>query len=310
MLSNKRFIQQSLELHLFFARIMKEHSFFLQIEFTGKDSNLSEKANRYRIGFDKLLAETIFLSNGVVSNSVLQSGEVITPYTLKAEMASSYYTGINIPKSLTEAEAELQGNNVVKSNQMLEQRVFMINEKALGLVADLAQFKTKILSNVMACKIFTGNYPLLIDHILREAKFYFKLIKRLQNREEINIEKEAYEQEAFWNRIMAEHAKFIRGLLDPTENELISKANDFGNEFDKLTQEAIEAMNNTIPISAVTEDSLKATNDIREFKQQGTKGLIDCKIKSIIIPLLGDHTLREANHYLRLLKIFSKGFQE
>lgn len=310
MLSSKKFIQQSLELHLFFARIMKEHSFFLQIEFTGKDSNFSEKANRYRMKFDKLLAETIFLSAGIVSNSVLKSGEVITPYTLKAERASAYYTGINIPKSLTEAEADLGESDEVIGNPMLEQRVFMLNEKALGLVADLAQFKTEILSEVMTCRIFTGNYPLLIDHILREAKFYFKLIKRLQSKEEISIEKEAYEQETFWNRIMAEHAKFIRGLLDPTENELINKANDFGNEFDELTKEAIEAMHNTIPISTVTENSLKATSDIQKFKQQGTQGLVECKIKSIIIPLLGDHTLREANHYLRLLNIFNKSFQD
>ena len=62
-----------------------------------------------------------------------------------------------------------------------------------------------------------------------------------------------------------------------------------------------------MPISKVTEDSLKATMEISKFKAQGTQGLVECKIKSIIIPLLGDHTLREANHYLRLLKIFRKG---
>ncbi|MEN6317078.1 MAG: DUF2935 domain-containing protein, partial [Clostridiaceae bacterium] len=31
---------------------------------------------------------------------------------------------------------------------------------------------------------------------------------------------------------------------------------------------------------------------------------LECKVKSIIIPLLGDHVIREASHYLRLLKIF------
>lgn len=62
----------------------------------------------------------------------------------------------------------------------------------------------------------------------------------------------------------------------------------------------------TIPLDMVTEESLKATEAIRDFKAQGTEELIECKIKSIIIPLLGDHTLREANHYLRLLKIFEK----
>jgi hypothetical protein len=309
MLSNIKFIRQSLELHLFFARIMKEHSFFLQIGFTQKDSNLIQQANAFRMEFDRLLADVISLSNGVVSQSVLQSGEVITPYTLNAEMASAYFTGVIIPTCLTEVEAGLMGNGLAKGNSMLEQRVFMLNERAMELVTGLANFKTKLLSDVLSCRIFTSNYPLLIDHILREAKFYYMLIERLQNHEEINIEKEAYEQEAFWNRIMAEHSKFIRGLLDPTENELINTANNFGNEFDKLTQEAIEAMNKTIPISKVTEDSLEETKKIQKFKQQGTQGLIECKIKSIIIPLLGDHTLREANHYLRLLKIFNKEIQ-
>lgn len=307
MLSSTEFIRQSLELHLFFARIMKEHSFFLQVGFTPKDSNYIQKADNFRMEFDRLLADAIALSNGVVSPSVLQSGEVITPYTLSAEMATAYFTGVDIPTNLTKSEAGLMGSDALMiGNPMLEQRVFMLNMRALGLINALAQFKTMILSGVISCRIFTSNYPLLIDHILREARFYFQLVQRLQNREEINLERDMYEQESFWNRIMAEHSKFIRGLLDPTENELINAANNFGNEFDKLTEESKEAMDKTIPISKVTEDSLKATMDIAKFKAQGTKGLVECKIKSIIIPLLGDHTLREANHYLRLLKIFTK----
>ncbi|BAQ12494.1 hypothetical protein CBB2_0384 [Clostridium botulinum] len=306
MLSRREFIRQSLELHLFFGRIMKEHSFFLQIGFTPKDSRLMQQANTFRMEFDRLLADAIYLSNGVVSNSVLKSGEVVTPFTLKAEMASAYFTGVNIPIRLTEVETGLMGDSSTKVNPMLEEKVSMLNQRAMGLTRALAQFKTKILSDVICCRIFTVNYPLLIDHILREAKFYFQLVRRLQNREEINLEKEAYEQETFWNRIMAEHSKFIRGLLDPTEDELIKTANNFANEFDELTEEAKEAMDNAMAISKVTDDSLKATIEIKKFKAQGTQGLVECKIKSIIIPLLGDHTLREANHYLRLLKIFEK----
>lgn len=306
MLSRREFIRQSLELHLFFGRIMKEHSFFLQIGFTPKDSRLMQQANAFRMEFDRLLADAISLSNGVVSNNVLKSGEVVTPFTLKAEMASAYFTGVNIPIRLTEAEGGLIGDTSTKVNPMLEEKVSMLNQRAMGLTRALAQFKTKILSDVICCRIFTVNYPLLIDHILREAKFYFQLVRRLQNREEIDLEKEAYEQETFWNRIMAEHSKFIRGLLDPTEDELIKTANNFGNEFDKLTEEAKEAMDNSMAIAKVTDDSLKATIEIKKFKAQGTQGLVECKIRSIIIPLLGDHTLREASHYLRLLKIFEK----
>ncbi len=306
MLSSTEFIRQSLELHLFFARIMKEHSFFLEVGFTQKDSNYIQQANSFRMEFDRLLGNAISLSNGVVSPSVLQSGEVITPYTLKAETASAYFTGVNIPSSLTKSEAGLMGSNAMINNPMLERRVLILNQRAIELINALARFKTMVLSNVISCRIFTNNYPLLLNHILREAKFYFQLVQRLQNREEINLERDMYEQESFWNRIMAEHSKFIRGLLDPTENELINAANNFGVEFDKLTQESKEAMDKMIPISKVTDDSLKATIDIAKFKSQGTQGLVECKIKSIIIPLLADHTLREANHYLRLLKIFTK----
>lgn len=304
MLSNNEFIRQSLELHLFFARIMKEHSFFLEIGFTQKDLGFTRKADSLRMQFDKLLADVISISNGVVSNNILESGEVFTPYTLKAEMASSYFTGVEIPINLTKAESGLMGYDSMGSSALLEERVSIINNRAMELVLKLVQFKSDILSGVIHCNMFTNNYPLLIDHILREATFYYRLIERLQDNEDINLEKEAYDQEAFWNRIMAEHSKFIRGLLDPTENELIDTANNFGNEFDKLTEEAIKAMNMTLPISEITDDSLKATIKIKEFKKQGTQGLLDCKIKSIIIPLLGDHTLREANHYLRLLKVF------
>lgn len=306
MLSSTEFIRQSLELHLFFARIMKEHSFFLSVGFTHKDSNYIQQANNFKMEFDTLLGDAISLSSGVVSSSVLQSGEVITPYTLKAEMASAYFTGVNIPTNLTKSEAGLMGSDAIIGNPMLEQRVLMLNHRAMELIKGLARFKTMVLSNVLSCTIFTSNYPLLIDHILREAKFYFQLVQRLQHREDINLERDMYEQESFWNRIMAEHSKFIRGLLDPTENELMIAANNFGIEFYKLTKKSKEAMDELIPTSKVTQDSLKATIDIAKFKSAGTQGLVECKIKSIIIPLLADHTLREANHYLRLLKIFTK----
>jgi len=85
---------------------------------------------------------------------------------------------------------------------------------------------------------------------------------------------------------------------------LINQANDFGKEFDQLTEKAKEAIDANSPPDKITDESLKATEDLRNFKAQGTQGILSCQVKSIIIPLLGDHVLREANHYLRLLKMF------
>jgi hypothetical protein len=304
MLTSIEFIKQSLGLHLFFARIMKEHSFFLEVGFTPRDASFTQQADDFRREYDRLLGEAISLSNGVVNPGVLQSGEVITPFTLNAERATTYFTGIQIPTQLTQAEAGLSGGGMITINPILEQHVSALNQRAIKATATLIQFKTNILSNVLSCKMFTFNYPLLIIHITREAELYLLQLRRLQNREPVNLEREAYELVLFWNRQMAEHAKFIRGLLDPTENSLISQANNFGNEFDQLTAEAKEAMDASAPLDKVTDESLKATEDLRDFKAQGTQGILACNIKSIIIPLLGDHVLREANHYLRLLKMF------
>ena len=306
MLSSFDFTRQSLELHLFFLRIMKEHSFFLELGFTPRDSEYTKQADEFRREFDQLLRDVVAFSGGIVSPEVINSGEVFTPYTLNAEMASTYFTGIQIPTDITKAEMDLVGDRTRPMNQRLERTVYDLNERAIELVSLLIKFKTLILSNVLSCKMYTVNYPLLIDHILREAKMYLKMIQQLQRREKIDTQKEILDEEAFWNTIMAEHAKFIRGLLDPSEDELIKTADNFGNEFDQLTKEAKAAMNRTIPVAKVTADSLAATKEIRDFKTQGTKGILDCKVKSIIIPLLGDHTIREANHFLRMLKSFSE----
>lgn len=304
-MTTNEFVKQSLALHLFFGRIMKEHSFFLEIGFTAKDGNYINQADSFRKAFDALLADAIALSNGVVSQDVLLSGEVVTPYTLQAEKLSTYFTGVNIKTELTQSEIGLSGDGMAV-NPKLEQRVQYLNDHAIKLVNSLIKFKANILSNVLSCRMFTVNYPLLIDHIMREAKLYLSLLQQLQSRQNVDLENEAFEQESFWNRIMAEHSKFIRGLLDPTENDLFIAANNFGYQFDQLTQETLQAMDRTIPLNKVTADSLEATVKIRDFNTAGTQGLLGCKIKSIIIPLLGDHVLRESNHYLRLLTMFGK----
>ena len=80
---------------------MKEHSFFLQLGFTPRDINFTRRADEFRMAFDRLLWDVVVLSDGVVSRNSLESGEVITPYTLEAERASEFSTElISLQESL------------------------------------------------------------------------------------------------------------------------------------------------------------------------------------------------------------------
>lgn len=54
-MNTNRYVIQSLELHLFFGRIMKEHAFFLRAGFTPADPSFSERAAFYQKGFEALL---------------------------------------------------------------------------------------------------------------------------------------------------------------------------------------------------------------------------------------------------------------
>lgn len=51
MINDQKYVILSLELHLFFARIMKEHSIFLEAGFTPKDSKLAKESDNYKLQY-------------------------------------------------------------------------------------------------------------------------------------------------------------------------------------------------------------------------------------------------------------------
>ena len=302
MLKEKEFIQMSLELNLFFGRIMKEHMIFMEMGFLVKNSNLILESDQLKKSFEEILTETIMLSNGVISKEVIDSNELVTPFTLDSETITENLTGICIDKEITLAELKLISNPDFNYPSNFKNQVFDLNNRAINLVVEVIKFKEKILAQLLDCNIYAALYPLLVEHILREAKLYLRNLIDLQ--EQMKPKNGILEQEIFWDTIMSEHSMFIRGLLDPTEKDLMNTANNFANLFEKLAEKTKKAKEQDIP--EITKETLKATIGIKDFKTAGTEGLIDCKIRSIMVPLLGDHVLREANHYLRLLNSFKK----
>ena len=288
----------SLELHLFFIRIMKEHSLFLEAGFQIKDSACIKKAGWFREQFEKILGEVVQLSDGLVGCGVLKSQEVVTDFTRQSEKKTSQLTGIPIDTCITVREEKLTAGSGCSSRQTRNE-VRMPNQKVLHLLNGLIEFKEGILADMEGCRLFAANYPLLIKHIIREAKLYRSFLSELERRGTISA-KSMRETEMFWNQIMMEHALFIRGLLDPSEEELIATADEFAGDYKKLLCEARNKNNRTM--GDLTKKTLQETEKYRDFKMAGTKGINDCEISSIILPLLADHVLREANHYLRILE--------
>lgn len=302
MLSKKEYIRYSLEYNLFFGRLMKEHLLFLESGFSIKDSEYILEADTLKSDFEDFLLDVISIVNGYITEEVLTSKELVTPYTLEAENITQSYTGICINTNITKMEMELIKNKNIDFYNNIFHEIQRINSNAINLVNRTIDYKSKVLANVLNCKILNRNYPSLLEHVVEEAEFYRKILNALESFDEIPIKNELVEKEVFWNHIMEEHSLFIRGLLDPKEEKLIKIAHKLALEFEKLYKEAKEVLDKNLPYERITKMSKEATKDIIDFKKSGTEGLINCKIKSIILPLLADHLLREAYHYLRVLK--------
>lgn len=295
----ENYVTLSIETHLFFARIMKEHSLFLAAGFPCKDKEWIQKADHFRHQFEKLLLETIKISNGRINDCILKSDELVTEFTINAEKRTECLSGIPINMEISKMENNLRPGFGRENSREIFRMVHQINERSMHLLNGLIDFKENILKEVGDGRLFTANYPLLIKHILREAKLYRATIDNLMHNRQVSY-KGLLGTEEFWNQIMMEHALFIRGLLDPSEEQLIDTADGFAMDYKKLLEMAKKQ--DCMAMDELTRKSLEETVKYRDFKTAGAKGILNCEIASIILPLLADHVLREANHYIRILK--------
>ncbi|MGE5559576.1 MAG: DUF2935 domain-containing protein [Chloroflexota bacterium] len=176
-------------------------------------------------------------------------------------------------------------------------------------VENLRRFKRHLLQLVITCNLKLGNWnaPLLLDHISREAEYFLKVLQKIQTgSDELTIDS-IVQENVFWTRIMSDHAKFIRSLLDPSERRFVEIAHQFSEEFQRLLAQARDIEGylwdyQPIPTLPRFEgEIIDATKRIRDFKAEAAKLLEDCAALSVAPPLLLDHVRREAEHFLKIL---------
>ncbi|MFG6117859.1 DUF2935 domain-containing protein [Thalassobacillus sp. B23F22_16] len=190
------------------------------------------------------------------------------------------------------------------------QQVKSFNNEVYQAAVAIWGYKRKVLGLTLRCEITTNNYPLLVDHISREAAYFANRLRDL-NEGKLAPEPDTIIQEnLFFLRIMADHAKFIGHLLDPSERKLVDQAREFSHDFDQLVFQAVDLdsmrpQSETVPLM----DQFLGQNrvsvvSLRDFKKTARELIEACRIKSNIHPLLADHTFREAERFLEIIDLF------
>ncbi|WP_052475925.1 DUF2935 domain-containing protein [Cohnella kolymensis] len=190
------------------------------------------------------------------------------------------------------------------------QAVRALNEESIRTASAFRNFKRNLLILIINCKVAGYNFPLLVDHIAREAEYFVRNLMKFNQGIMEPIQDAIISENVFWLRIMMEHSRFISSLLDQSERNLVNQARKFGDDFEVLLGQArdVESMlynkQPTYPIiSKMNKDSESATVELRNFKKAGLDFIRTCQIKNVINPLLADHVVREAEHFLLIIKV-------
>ncbi|MGG1676762.1 DUF2935 domain-containing protein [Neobacillus sp. NRS-1170] len=188
-----------------------------------------------------------------------------------------------------------------------------LNEDSIQLVLGLRNFKRNLLIMIINCQVMGFNFPLLVDHTAREAEYFMRTLKKFNEGILDPIQDAIIKENVFWLKIMMEHSRFIASLLDQSERNLVKAALKFGDDFEVLLNQArdVESMlykkKPTYPIiGKLNKDSETAAHEIRAFKQAGLDFIKNCQIKNVIDPLLADHVVREADHFLQMVHVLEQ----
>lgn len=272
---------------------MKEHLLLIFTHLPCSETAYITEARGLKMSFERLLGETVLVSKGILNCEKMNCSDAVTEYTLPAEKLTASLTGASINFEVTKATLDLNETKVEYSDSLYS-RIMDINRRSLNILKEVIEFKERVLSLKLTQKMEVLLYPEMLEHLIEEAKAYEVILKHL-------IKNQLPKQSLcntlnFWNHIMGEHAQFIDGLLDPSEKELKFMAREFIEKFKKLVKECIKENE-----KEVIKRSKVATKEIKAYKTDATIGLLNGEIKSIISPILADHILREANHYLKVL---------
>ncbi|WP_062052111.1 DUF2935 domain-containing protein [Bacillus sp. JCM 19034] len=195
-------------------------------------------------------------------------------------------------------------------------QVQAFNTEVYQAAAAIWSYKRKVLGLTLRCEIRgSNNYPLLVDHISREAAYFANRLKELNEGKLAPTQDAIIEENVFFLKIMADHAKFIGHLLDPSERKLVEQAREFSHDFDQLVFQAIDLdsmrpQSETEPILSQFLDQNKVSvASLRDFKKTARELIEACRIKSNIHPLLADHTFREAERFLEIIDLFESSLE-
>lgn len=181
----------------------------------------------------------------------------------------------------------------------------------LPLLMDFIHFKKCAARRLLQCNIELNFPPSFVNHMISEALEFCQELYKIQKNPSPSPIQEIIDLHKVWLPDASGHASAIACGFDPTENELIKRANNYKTNFNNLYLKAI-ALGQMLERAALKDGSLSHfnhtiqkeladficfINEIQELREE-------CKALGTLYPLLLNHMTREEQYYIGTIQQF------
>ena len=234
MLSNENYLTTTLTNGL--VNLLTLRGFCLNINFSFLENNESYKntAHSFYDKFTNLTNELLNYADGILSEAFLNSGALVTKYTLPTVELTEKLFSVSILMDTIEKMSNLKPAINV-SNEVVEE-LDMINKVSLVIALNFKDFLTDIFNKETNNQLYSYSYPFLIRKMIEEVELYSLVLERLIRKSTIDPTFVSDFEYRFIN-LLKGFGMFLRSFIDPSRNDLIIKAQSYIIEIDNLLNE-------------------------------------------------------------------------
>lgn len=311
MLTDTRYIVQSLIDHLFYLRTLREFCLNIELAFYQNNQNIIETAHGLGKRYEELGVEAVQLAEGRIPNEIIKNGYFLTNYTLNCELLTEKLFNVDINTNITVDQSNLTGFdniNDLKFDEEILNKINTLNNNTIQLTRNFIDFCKDLRNSMKEGNLFSYSYPLIYTYMIEEAGLFASDLERIQEKNNadptyiINFE-------YYFSDSMRQASQFILGFSDPDQASIIVNADNYKKAFASLMRKYQQSSSSPDALKVLNEEAIDLVRSFRSFLGKTIEGVLNNINYFIVEPVFLDNLLTEANYFLYLLQGASFGIK-
>ena len=296
MLSDSKFIENSLISNLYYLRTLREFCTRVQLSLPSNYKEYIDIAGKLAKQCEELGSKIMKYANGNIPSVALNSDIFVTPYTLRLEELTNKLFAYDINTDITKQELALEPG-IPKPNPEIIQALEEINQEALNIANEFINFSSELSNNVNNQNAFCFYYNSLNTNTVYEMNVYISILERLINKDNLDP-LYVIDYEYGFNKLMAGIATYIRGECDPIYVDVVNQANNFVNEYNNLVLEYENIILSPENQKNMTDNSIELSKRFKLFVEDCLNKLLKKELYFSSPPITKDNALTDINFFI------------